>query len=50
MKDLKLEAEVKVLQEGGFDIEFRSFFKEHTIDRDELDMIAEWIREISDVK
>jgi len=41
---LKSEKEVKVLQEGGFDIEFRSFFKEHTIDRDELDMIGEWLK------
>jgi len=41
---LKSEKEVEILQEGGFDIEFRSFFKEHTIDRDELDMIGEWLK------
>jgi phospholipase/carboxylesterase len=44
---LKSEAEVAVLQNGGFDVEFKSYFKEHTIDRDELDMIVEWMKRIS---
>jgi len=44
---LKSEAEVKILQDGGFDVEFRSYFKEHTIDRNELDMIVEWMKEAS---
>jgi phospholipase/carboxylesterase len=43
-------SQVEVLQNGGFDVEFRSYAKEHTIDRDELDMIVEWMREISHVK
>jgi len=38
------KSQVEVLQNGGFDIEFRSYAKEHTIDRDELDMIGEWLR------
>jgi len=44
---LKSEAEVKVLQDGGFDVEFKSYAKEHTIDRDELDVIVEWMKDIS---
>ena len=47
---LKSEAEVKVLQDGGFDVEFKSYVKEHTIDRDELDMIVEWMKNISSSK
>jgi len=43
---LQSEKEVKILQDGGFDIEFKSYVKEHTIDRDELDMIGEWMRNI----
>ena len=38
--------QVGVLQEGGFDIEFISYDKDHSIDRDELSMIAEWIQSI----
>lgn len=36
--------QVETLQKGGFDVEFKSYAKEHTIDRDELDMIAQWIK------
>lgn len=36
--------QVKVLQDGGFKIEFKSYEKDHSIDRDELSMIAEWIK------
>lgn len=36
--------QVEMLQKGGFDVEFKSYAKEHTIDRDELDMIAQWIK------
>lgn len=43
---LKSEAEVKILQNAGFDVEFRNYFKEHTIDKDELEMIREWIKGI----
>ncbi len=38
------KAQVKVLQDGGFNIEFKSYEKDHSIDRDELSMIAEWIK------
>lgn len=36
--------QVETLQKGGFDVEFKSYAKEHTIDKDELDMIAQWIK------
>ena len=36
--------QVKVLQDGNFDIEFKSYKKDHSIDADELKMIADWIR------
>lgn len=36
--------QVETLQNGGFDIMFKSYEKAHTIDRDELDMIAQWIK------
>jgi phospholipase/carboxylesterase len=36
--------QVQILQDGGFEIEFRSYEKEHSIDRDELMMISEWIK------
>lgn len=36
--------QVEQLQNGGFEIEFHSYDKEHTLDRDELAMISEWIK------
>jgi len=36
--------QVERLQKGGFDIEFKSYEKDHTIDGDELTMIAEWVK------
>ena len=39
------KAQVKILQDGGFDIEFKTYDKEHNIDADELKMISEWIKE-----
>lgn len=36
--------QVKILQDGGFDIEFKTYDKDHSIDRDELNMISEWIK------
>ena len=36
--------QVKILQDGCFDIEFKSYKKDHSIDRDELTMISEWIQ------
>ncbi|WP_373002947.1 alpha/beta hydrolase [Sulfurimonas sp.] len=38
--------QVEVLQEAGFDIEFKSYEKDHSIDRDELIMISEWMKNI----
>jgi len=37
------KAQVEVLQNGGFDIEFKSYKKTHTITEDELMMLKEWI-------
>jgi len=36
--------QVQTLQDGGFNITFKSYDKDHSIDRDELDMIAKWIK------
>lgn len=38
------KAQVKTLQDGGFDIDFKTYEKEHNIDREELDMLVRWIR------
>ena len=37
------KAQVEVLQNGGLDIEFKSYEKTHTIAEDELKMLKEWI-------
>jgi phospholipase/carboxylesterase len=37
------KSQIETLQNGGFDIEFKSYQKEHTIAEDELQMIKEWI-------
>ncbi len=36
--------QVEALQHGGFDIIFKSYEKEHNVVKEELDMIAEWIK------
>jgi len=36
--------QVKTLQDGGFNIEFKTYDKDHSIDRDELEMIAKWVK------
>lgn len=38
--------QVKILQDGGFEIEFRTYEKDHSIDKDELNMISEWVQKI----
>jgi phospholipase/carboxylesterase len=38
--------QIQTLQESGFDIEFRAYEKEHTIEREELDMISQWMKNI----
>lgn len=38
------KAQVETLQNGGFDIEFKSYEKTHTVAEDELKMLAEWIK------
>ena len=37
------KAQVETLQNGGFDIEFKSYDKDHTIAEEELQMIKKWI-------
>jgi len=36
--------QIQTLQEGGFEIEFKTYEKEHNVDRDELTMISEWMK------
>ena len=38
--------QVEVLQNGGFPIEFKSYKKDHSIDKDELEFIANWMKNI----
>ena len=38
--------QVNKLQDGGFNIEFKSYDKDHTIDKDELSMISQWMKKI----
>ena len=38
--------QVEILQNGGFEIEFKAYRKEHFIDADELKMITQWMRNI----
>lgn len=37
------KSQVETLQNSGFDIQFKSYDKDHTIAEDELQMIKEWI-------
>ena len=36
--------QVEVLQDGGFEIEFKTYEKDHTIVEEELQMISEWVK------
>jgi len=38
--------QIEFLEENGFDITFKSYEKDHTIDREELDDIASWMKAI----
>ena len=38
--------QVQTLQDGGFGVEFKSYEKEHSIDKDEIEMISQWIKGI----
>jgi phospholipase/carboxylesterase len=38
------KSQVETLQNAGFEIDFKSYQKDHTIAEDELMMIAEWIK------
>jgi len=37
--------QVVALQDGGFNIEFKAYDKDHSIDKDEIEMISQWIKE-----
>lgn len=39
------QKQVLELQDGGFSIEFRSYEKDHSIEKDEIQDIARWIKE-----
>jgi len=36
--------QIETLQNGGFKIEFKHYDKDHSIDREEISMIADWIK------
>ena len=38
--------QVESLQDAGFEIDFKTYKKDHTIDRDELTMISTWVKNI----
>lgn len=38
------KAQIEQLREGGFNVEFHSYEKDHSLDRDELAMISQWIQ------
>lgn len=38
--------QVEQLKKGGFNVTFKAYEKDHSIDRDELAMIASWVKEI----
>jgi len=38
--------QVEILQDGGFSVEFKAYKKDHSIDRDELEYISNWIKKI----
>ena len=44
---LKSKAEVKVLQDAGFNVEFKDYDKDHTLVEEELGMIVGWMNEIT---
>ncbi len=38
--------QVETLIEGGFEVTFKTYKKDHSIDREELDFISSWMRDI----
>ena len=38
--------QIEILQGSGFEIEFKSYEKDHSLDREELSMISDWIKNI----
>ena len=39
------KAQIEMLQNSGFDIDFKTYKKEHTIAKEELEMIVHWIKQ-----
>ena len=44
------KAQVQTLIDGGFEVEFKAYEKDHSIDREELVIISEWMKERSVLK
>ena len=40
------QKQIEFLQENGFEIAFHAFHKEHSIEKDELEMIGKWMKKI----
>jgi phospholipase/carboxylesterase len=40
------KAQIETLQNGGFELEFRTYEKDHTIAREELEYIISWVSEV----
>lgn len=40
------KGQVAMLNDAGFHVEFKTYEKEHNIDRDELEMVSEWMKNI----
>jgi len=38
--------QIEKLHDNGFEVEFKAYDKDHSIDRDELEMISQWVRNI----
>ncbi|MBU1927722.1 serine esterase [bacterium] len=38
------KTQVQTLQDGGFAVEFKAYEKDHSLDREELEMISKWIQ------
>ena len=38
--------QIKTLQDGGLNVDFKAYEKDHSIDRDELEMISLWMKNV----
>ena len=42
------KSQIETLQEGGLNVAFKAYEKDHSIDREELEYIASWMKKILD--